>query len=138
MNECFCPPDVLRSILAKAKEKLTGAKLDFEAELYNDAASRAYYVVFHAITAVLAQKGLFFSSHSQTIGAFNREMVKTNIFPKETSRMLQRLFEDRQVGDYSWTIHIERETALNDINDAEWILKQCQKYLEGHLNLQLD
>ncbi len=126
MNEPQCPPEALRSILRKAKEKLAGAKMDFEAGFYDDAASRSYYAVFHAMTATLAQKGLSFSSHYQTVGAFNREFVKTGSFPKETTRILQRLFKDRQFGDYSWTIHIDHETALQDITDAEWMIQKCQ------------
>lgn len=53
---------------------------------YDDAVSRSYYAVFHAISALLFTKGLSFSSHSQTIGAFNKEFVRTDIFPKYYSK----------------------------------------------------
>jgi len=96
----------------------------------NRTASRAYYAVFHAISAVLAEQGLSFSSHAQTLGAFNREFVKTGIFPPHSYRILQRLFEDRQLGDYDWSRDLDKETAENDVRDAESLISICIKHLE--------
>ena len=97
---------------------------------YGDAASRAYYAVFHAISAVLAKKGLTFSSHAQTIGTFNREFVKSGIFPSDTYRKVQRLFEDRQTADYDWNLNLDKNTAKKDIRDAEWLVGICREYVE--------
>ena len=57
-------PEVLRGMLAKANEMLSSASRDVAAGDYGDAASRAYYAVFHAVSAALAGRGLSFSSHS--------------------------------------------------------------------------
>ena len=119
--------EVLRAMLAKADEMLSSANRDVAAGDYGDAASRAYYAVFHAISAALAGRGLSFSSHSQTIGAFNREFVKTGVFPPETSRRLQRLFEDRQIADYDWKRHVDEETAKQDVADAAWVVAECRR-----------
>lgn len=67
--------DVIKAMLSKAREKLKTARIDFDNERYDDSVSRSYYAVFHAISAVLLSKGLHFSSHSQTIGAFNKEFI---------------------------------------------------------------
>ena len=56
---------VLGAMLAKADERLSTAQRDLAASAFGDAASRAYYSVFHAISALLATRGLTFSSHSQ-------------------------------------------------------------------------
>jgi hypothetical protein len=68
-----------------------------------------------------------FSSHSQAIGAFNREFVKTGGFEAGTSRKLQRLFEDRQIADYDWKRHVEETTAREDVADAEAVVAQCHQ-----------
>ena len=138
MTEHSCDPNVLRSMLKKAKKKLEAAQLDFESEFYDDAVSHSYYAVFHAVSAVLAENGLSFTSHTQTIGAFNREYVKSNVFPTKVTRVLQRLFEDRQIGDYSWTIQITRETAEQDFTNAKWLVNLCQEYLENKTQTKLD
>ena len=105
--------------LAKARQKLAATKRSLEAGDWDDAASRAYDATFHAATAVLWARGLTYSSHAQTLGAFNRECVASAQFPREFTRILARLFEDRQVGDYDVAHSIDRETAERDVEDAE-------------------
>ncbi len=62
--------DNLKAIMAKANEKLAAANRELSGGFYGEAASRAYYAVFHALSAVLATQGLSFSSHSQPLGGF--------------------------------------------------------------------
>lgn len=81
MNKYEPTLKTLKAMINKAQEKLEVAKVDFESGYYGDASSRAYYAVFHAISAVLAAKGFTFTSHAQTIGAFNREFIKVKISP---------------------------------------------------------
>jgi uncharacterized protein (UPF0332 family) len=117
------------AILLKAHEKLTTAGLDIENERFNDSVSRSYYAVYHALTSVLHQKGLAFSSHGQTIGAFNKEFIKSGVFPKEYSEMIQTLFEDRQTGDYDVYQEIDKEKAVQDFNNAKSIVTSIETYL---------
>jgi len=106
-------------------------------QFFGEACSRAYYAAFHAISAVLAHHGLSFSSHAQTLAAFNREFVKTAVFPADTFRKLQRLFEDRQLADYDWTREVDKQTAQKDLDDAQWLVDACAKYLEKTLGQPL-
>jgi uncharacterized protein (UPF0332 family) len=120
----------IKMMLKKAREKLKTAEIDYKFERYNDSISRSYYAVFHAISAVLLSKGLHYSSHSQTIGAFNKEFIKAKIFPKIFSRHIQKLFTERQTGDYDFEISFENDTAKDDINIAKQILEACEEYLQ--------
>ena len=124
-------PDNIRSTLNAAKEKLSAAKLLFNAGHYADAASRAYYCAFHSINAVLLLKELTFSSHGQAIGAFNREFVKTEILPKHFGRWLIKMQNDREAGDYRTYSSIGEQIACDDIKMAEEILRLCSHYLES-------
>lgn len=123
--------DNLKAMMAKANEKLAAADRELSGGFYGEAASRAYYSVFHALSAVLATQGLSFSSHSQTLGAFNKHFVKTEIFPIGTTRKLQRLFEDRQVADYDWIHTVDAETAEEDVTAASDIVKACAEYIKS-------
>jgi uncharacterized protein (UPF0332 family) len=109
----------IQSIIEKSESKLKTARIDFDGGQYDDAVSRAYYAVFHAMTALLLHKGLVFSSHAQTIGAFNQNFIKTGIFPKDFSQIIQSLFEDRQTGDYDVLSKMEKETAVKDLLKKE-------------------
>lgn len=122
-------PDVLRAMLEKADGKLAAAREAMRDGFFGEAASCSYYAAFHAASAVLAQRGLAFSSHAQVMGAFNREFVKTAILPAETTRRIQRLFEDRQTADYDWKIRIDEATASADVTDAECLVATCREYL---------
>jgi YgiT-type zinc finger domain-containing protein len=109
----------IRKMLDKAKEKLTTAKIDYDAERYDDSVSRAYYAAFHAISAVLLSRGLHFSSHSQTIGSFNKEFIRHGHFPVDFTKNIQKLFNDRQTGDYDYG-----ECEICDTHLQEKFIKQ--------------
>ncbi|OGU39233.1 MAG: hypothetical protein A2X61_07045 [Ignavibacteria bacterium GWB2_35_12] len=121
----------INSVLRKAKYKLKTAHIDFENGQYDDAVSRAYYAVYHAMTAALLFKGQVYSSHARTIGAFNRDLIKSGVFPKNFTRMIHDLFDDRQLGDYDVDMSFEREIAEKNIKNAEMILSAVEKYLFG-------
>jgi uncharacterized protein (UPF0332 family) len=108
--------------IEKAREKLKTAKLDFEGGQYADAVSRAYYCTFHAISASLLDRGMSFSSHGQVIGAFNREILKTGLLPKDFAKDIQTLFDDRQSADYDILSPIDEDVARAEIAMAEKIL----------------
>lgn len=122
-------PDTSRLMLAKARNKLETAMLLYRGGRYDDYVSRSYYAVFHALNAVLITRGFTFSSHAQTIGVFNREFVKSGVFPKEYSQIVQSLFEDRQTGDYDFDSVIDEQTARESIENAEKIISGIEKYL---------
>ena len=119
----------IAAIIAKAEDKLKTARLDFSNGQYDDAVSRAYYAVYHMLTAVLFRHGQVYSSHAQTIGAFNREFIKTGLFPKEFTRQIQGLFADRQAGDYDVVSRIDKVTAATDLTAAETICSTLTTYL---------
>ena len=121
----------INSVLRKANYKLKTAYIDFENGQYDDAVSRAYYAVYHAMTAALLFKGQVYSSHARTIGAFNRDLIKTGVFPKNFTRVIHDLFDDRQLGDYDVDMSFEREIAEKNIKNAEMILSAVEKYLFG-------
>lgn len=119
----------ISSLMAKSRDKIKTAKLNFKAGQYDDSVSRAYYAVFHAISALLLSNGQAYSSHSQTIGAFNKDFVKTGVFPKNVTAMIQSLFDGRQTGDYDPVSDISREDAENAIKDAIFISSLVSSHL---------
>lgn len=121
--------DVVKLMLSKAREKLKTAQIDFDNERYDDSVSRAYYAVYHAISAVLLSKGLHFSSHGQTIGAFNKEFIKTKKLPTSFTKVIEKLFNERQIGDYDFESYIDTDVAQEDLDYAEKILRACEEYL---------
>jgi uncharacterized protein (UPF0332 family) len=137
MTQERATPEVLGAMLRMAREKLIIATRNLEEGFFGDAASRAYYAAFHAVSAVLAERGMAFSSHKQTLGAFNRDFVNTGIFPPDSFRKLQRLIDDRQTGDYDWETQLERGDAERDLADAEFLVNACGDYMKTRTGISL-
>jgi len=91
--------------------------------------NRLYYSMFYTVLALLQNKELGTSKHSGAISLFDREYVKTGLFPREMSKALHRAFELRQIGDYmeqtdvtSLDIEEVRPMAEQFVSDAERVL----------------
>lgn len=120
----------IQSIVKKANRSIKAAKRLIGDEDYDFASSRLYYAVYYAMEAVLLTKNLNPSKHTGTIGQFNQFFVKEGIFPKNFSKIISRLFRERQVGDYSFYIDITEEEILEDVKSTENFLGKIEEYLE--------
>jgi len=119
------------SVVDLAAEKLESAQVLLNAGQWRDAAALSGYCVFHAASAVLLSKGLALSGHGQTLVAFNREFVKTGVFPREFGARLARMERDRQAGEYHATSIISDTIAREDVAMAAEVLAACRRYLEA-------
>jgi uncharacterized protein (UPF0332 family) len=128
---------ILGRMLAKADQKLGVARRACDAGEWDEASSRAYYAAFHAVAAVLRQRGLTFSSHGQTLGSFNRECVRTGELPADFTKALTRLYRDRQVADYECINMVDEPTARQDLSDTERIVAACRSLLETRMGQAL-
>lgn len=119
----------LQTMMQKARRSVAASKRHIEDGDYDFASSRAYYASFYAIEAVLLTKGLVFSKHSGVISAFNKHFIKPAIFPREFSKLITRLFRERQIGDYEFDLSIGEEEAIEDVEGAERIVDSIAAYL---------
>lgn len=110
------------ALLAAADAKLRAADLLLTEGLPDDAASRAYYAAFHAVSALHLADGNAFSSHAQLIGRFNKDFIRTGRMPTAFAKVLTRLFQDRQLGDYGAPASISSGQAQQDIDDARQLI----------------
>ena len=63
-----------------AKEDLETAENNLQGKHYRAANNRAYYSIYHAITAVFALEGRAYKRHKDTIANFNKDYVRTEVF----------------------------------------------------------
>ena len=105
--------------LERADTSFKAAKELLEKGYHDIAASRAYYVVFYASSALLLSTGIDPSKHSGVIAAIHREFVKTGKLEKEQGKNLNWLFELRSVGDYGVVVHVSSGEARRAIEIAE-------------------
>ena len=107
--------DLIQYRIARAKESLEEAEILLDASHNNACVNRLYYACFYAVLALLSSYNLSSSKHSGIRSLFNRNFVKTNIFPKETAIIYNSLFERRQEGDY------EEFVTFQEIDVRVWL-----------------
>ena len=128
MNEEITQAIHLR--LGQARETLEEADTLREHGLWRGVINRSYYAMFYAVLALGVFKQVVLSKHSQAIAFFDKEFVKTEIFPRELSRSLHLGFDQRQVNDYGdiWTV--SQEEAETIYSEARLFVESVDGYLK--------
>jgi uncharacterized protein (UPF0332 family) len=116
--------------LARANSSLQAAQVLFKAELFDDSASRSYYAVFHAASALLLSRNLSFNSHTGVLRAINLQFIKTGELPPQLGKEISWLAELRQIGDYGELNHVTPEAAKLAIDRAESFFNQVNSLLQ--------
>lgn len=114
----------IESLIRKSKRFIKTADVLINEGDFDSSISRSYYAMFYSVQALFLTKNLSFSSHKGVISAFGEHFIKTNIFPREMGREINRAFEKRQIGDYGYSLVLSKE-------EAEEILKQARKFIDG-------
>lgn len=115
--------------MERAAQKLTVARRLFEDGFYSDAVSRAYYAMFYAARALLAEKGVYPKTHRGAIAQFGLEFVKAGKFERDLFDLFAHAQEEREEADYGLlSIVEEEEEARKIIEGAERFVKACEKY----------
>lgn len=125
--------DLVRYRIETAKEDLAAAKLLFEAKAYKPANNRAYYAIFHAVNAVHAMDGNAYKRHKDAIASFNKNYVRTELFPKEIGRRITGAEAIRHASDYDDFYIASREETEKQITVAEEFIRMVEDYCSRRL-----
>jgi uncharacterized protein (UPF0332 family) len=117
------------SLIKRARRYIKSAELLLNDKDYESSVSRTYYAMFYAAQAALLTKELTFSSHKGVISAFGKHFIKTEIFPKEMGRELNRAFEKRQIGDYGYTFVVSDEEAVQILHYGKEFIDKITSWL---------
>jgi len=120
---------LLRYRLDQAHETLREADILLTSAAYRGAINRAYYAMFYALLALLATRQLGTSRHSAAIALFDREFVKTGVFPTSLSQALHLAFERRQTHDYGEIVEVDRASAEETLSGAQLFVDAVATYL---------
>ena len=118
------------SLIEKANRYLKSANLLLKDNDPESSISRTYYAMFYAAEAALLIKDKTFSSHKGVISSFGKLFIKTDIFPKEMGRELNRAFGKRQIGDYEYTFVIEPAEADQMLKSGKEFVEKITQWLK--------
>jgi len=116
--------------IQQAQQALQEADLLYHASLFLGAINRAYYAMFYAIQALIVLQNEVTSKHSGAIAFFDREFIKTGIFPKNLSRSLHLAFDRRQMNDYGEVSIFSQPDVLTALTEAKEFVAAVEEYLK--------
>lgn len=105
------------------------------AEEYKGANNRAYYAIFHAINAIHALSGKAYKRHKDAIGNFNKDYVKTEIFPRKIGRRIGEAEVIRHASDYDDFYVASREESERQVAAADEFILLVEKYCKAQFEL---
>jgi len=118
MNEDEAKKTLIKLWMDKAVESLASAELELNEGHTNFAVNRLYYACFYSVTALLLRDGRQFTKHSAVRSEFSRTYIKSNRIDVKWNKFYQKLFEDRQEGDYIPTASFEQAEVSASIQQA--------------------
>jgi uncharacterized protein (UPF0332 family) len=120
--------------IESAQNDLRSAKALRDIDDYKGANNRAYYAVFHAITAVHGLNKKAYKRHKDAVSNFNKEYVKTEIFPRTMGRRIAELEEIRHASDYDDFYIASKEEVNEAIDTATEFVSMVEDYCNKEMN----
>ena len=121
--------DLAKYRMDKAEEALTDARDALRQGKYANAANRSYYAFFHAVRARFALEARDFRKHSGVIAGFQKDYIKTGLFPVEMGKQLQSAFNLRTQSDYRDFYVLTKEKVSVQVENAETFVDTLKRYL---------
>ena len=130
--------DEVKRCLELAEYRLDIAREDLQVAIENMSANhlraannRAYYSIYHAITAVLALEQTAFKRHKDTLAYFNKKYIKDDTFPRTLGRQISRAEEVRHASDYDEFYIVAKEETQKQIECAQTLLQLVEMYISN-------
>lgn len=114
----------------KAQEAFCDAEMLLQQRSFAASVNRSYYSIFHALRSVTALDKFDSSKHSGVIAYINRQYVKTGIFDKRLSKILDTAFRLREKADYDDFFVVSYDAAKEQIQKAEEVINMVEPYLK--------
>ena len=96
------------------------SKWFLNAREFRGANNRAYYGIYHAVSAIHALDGNAYKRHKDALANFNKNYVKTEIFPRKLGKRIVESEEIRHVSDYDDFYIATREEAEEQRRQKSW------------------
>ena len=116
-----------------AKSDVKAAQILMEAKEYRGANNRAYYGIYHAISAIHALDERAYKRHKDALANFNKDYIKTEIFPRSLGKRIAEAEEIRHASDYDDFYIATKEEAQEQIATAEELIQRVESYVKEHI-----
>lgn len=129
-NEKGTRKDLVLYRIETSKSDIKAAEILLAAKEFRGANNRAYYGIYHAISAVHALDGNAYKRHKDALANFNKNYVKTDIFPRKLGKKIVESEEIRHASDYDDFYIATREEAEEQIQTAKELVSRVEEYVQ--------
>ena len=130
LDEKGTQKDLVQYRIETAKSDIKAAEILLQAEEFRGANNRAYYGIYHAVSAIHALDGNAYKRHKDALANFNKNYVKTEIFPRKLGKKIVESEEIRHASDYDDFFIATREEAEEQIETAKELVARVEAYVQ--------
>lgn len=121
--------------LERAKELLKEAQMLLSQEAYKSANNRAFYAMEKGLKALLAMKETEVETHNGGMKQFNYLFIYKGdgTFTTDDYQKLAKADQIRNASDYDDFYIASKEESRQQVENAEYLVKKIEKYMEEHV-----
>ena len=125
--------DLVLYRLEAAKSDIKSAEILLKAGEYRGANNRAYYGIYHAVSAIHALDGSAYKRHKDALANFNKTYIKSEIFPRTIGRKIAEAEEIRHASDYDDFYIATTRDLVYQITTALELIAMIENYLKDKM-----
>lgn len=122
--------DLVRYRMEKAYKTLQEARDNAALKHWNLTGNRLYYSVFHMCQALLLSEGETVRRHAGMIHKIGLNFITTGRLGSKYGRLISRLYELRQSGDYDYKFDATEEEVIPYFNQVEDLFTEIERMLD--------
>ena len=122
--------DLIRYRIERSYKVLQEAKDNAHMGHWNLAGNRLYYAVFHMCQALLLSEGETVRRHAGMIHKIGMDFIANGKLERSYGRLITRLFELRQSGDYDEQYDATEEEVMPYFNQVESLLTAMENLIK--------
>ena len=103
--------EYIRYRIETAYKTFDAAKMLADNEFWNSSVNRLYYSLFYAVNALLVLNEIKTKTHSSIKSQFSLHFIKSGKIDKKYGKLLAKLFDWRQKGDYDNLVEYDKESV---------------------------
>jgi uncharacterized protein (UPF0332 family) len=121
--------DYVKYRFHRAEESLDEALILADKEKWNAVVNRLYYSCFYSVIALLLKNNIETQSHDGARTQFGLHFIKTGKIDRIQGKLLTKLFDYRQKGDYGDMFDYDDKIALPLIDQVKEFLNEIKRHI---------
>ena len=121
--------------LERAFEALKEARILFDQGHGNTFVNRLYYACFYSVSALLLARGFSSAKHSGIRALFHQNFVKTGFVAKELAQTYDKLFDNRQKGDYADLVRFDLDEVSEWYDETKLFVKEIENRVKTEMEI---